>query len=82
MADNVVALHGEFQAQESEIDQRLVSELERLLEAAKSGEITGLVAATLNKDKVASYAYAGLVGSYGMIGALECAKGRLLRITA
>jgi hypothetical protein len=80
MADNVVALRGELPPQTAEPNERLVEELERLLEAARAGEIVGMAGAYLHKERGASYSFAGAVGSYGLIGGLECAKERLLSI--
>lgn len=80
MSDNVVALRGEFQAAPVEVNQRLIEEIERLLEAARSGEIIGIAGTYLHQDKSASYSFAGRVGAYSMIGGLECAKSRLLSI--
>lgn len=80
MSDNVVALRGEFQPVAVEANERLIEEIERLLEAARSGEIIGLAGTYLHKDKSASYSFAGRVGAYSMIGGLECAKSRLLAI--
>jgi hypothetical protein len=81
MSDNVVALRGEFHAPEPEVNGRLVEELERLLESARSGEIVGMAGTYLHKDKAASYSFAGTVGPYSLIGGLECAKARLLSIS-
>ncbi len=80
MSDNVVALRGELQPQEPAVNERLVEEIERLLDAARSGEIVGMAGSYLHKDRAASYSFAGLVGSYGLIGGLECAKARLMAI--
>jgi hypothetical protein len=80
MSDNVVALRGDLMPQEPEVNERLVEELERLLEAARSGEIVGMAGSYLHKDRGASYSFAGIVGSYSLIGGLECAKARLTRI--
>jgi hypothetical protein len=86
MSDNVVALRGEFRtvaaAVESglEVNERLVEEIERLLESARSGEIVGMAGTYLHKDRRASYSFAGRVGTYSLIGGLECAKERLLSI--
>ncbi len=80
MSDNVVALRGELQPQEPQVNERLVEEIERLLEAARSGEIVGMAGSYLHKDRAASYSFAGLVGSYGLIGGLECAKARLMAL--
>ena len=80
MSDNVVALRGEYQPPSNEPNDRLVEEIERLLDMARSGEIVGMAGTYLHKDKGASYSFAGIVGSYGLIGGLECAKTRLLSI--
>ena len=82
MSDNVVALRGVFQPprSETEINERLVEELSRLLEAARSGEIIGMAGTYLHKDRRASYSFAGNVGTFSLIGGLECAKQRLLGI--
>lgn len=80
MSENVVALHGTYRVPEPEVDERLVDELNRLLEAAKAGEIIGMAGTYLHKDRGASYSFAGVVGTYSMVGGLECAKQRVLRI--
>ena len=80
MSDNVVALRGELQAAAVQVNERLVEEIERLLEAARSGEIIGMAGTYLHKDKGASYSFAGMVGAYSLVGGLECAKTRLLAI--
>ena len=80
MSDNVVALRGEYQPLNNEPNDRLVQEIERLLDMARSGEIVGMAGTYLHKDKGASYSFAGIVGSYGLIGGLEFAKARLLSI--
>ena len=80
MSDKVVALRGEFKPQQPEVNERLIEELERLLEAARAGEIIGMAGSYLHPEKGASYSFAGVVGSYSLIGGLECAKERLLSI--
>jgi hypothetical protein len=80
MSENIVALHGTYRAAEPDVDERLVEELNRLLEAAKAGEIIGMAGTYLHKDRGASYSFAGVVGTYSMVGGLECAKERVLRI--
>jgi len=87
MSDNVVALRGTLQLPQQrsepakvEVNERLVSELERLLSAARAGDIIGMAGTYLHRDKVASYSFAGAVGCYSLIGGLECAKTRLLGI--
>ena len=80
MADNVVALRGIIETPQVKPNERLVEELERLLEAARSGEILGMAGAYLHREKGASYSFAGTVASFSLIGGLECAKTRLLGI--
>ncbi|VFU07299.1 conserved hypothetical protein [Methylocella tundrae] len=80
MSENVISLRGQFTPPSSEPNATVIEELERLLEAARSGEILGLAGAYVHKDKVVSYSYAGAVASYGMLGGLDCVKERLLRI--
>jgi hypothetical protein len=58
----------------------VIEELERLLEAARAGEIIGLAGSYVHRDKVVTYSFAGIVGSYGLIGGLDCVKERLIRI--
>ncbi|SFK00652.1 hypothetical protein [Methylocapsa palsarum] len=84
MSDNIVSLRGKFIPPAAEPNAEpnaiVIEELERLLKAAKAGEIRGLAGAYVHKDKVVSYSYAGAVASYGMLGGLDCVKERLLRI--
>ena len=84
MSDNVIALRGEFQPVVSEpaieVNERLVEEIERLLQAARSGDIVGMAGTYLHADRRASYSFAGRVGTYSLIGGLECAKQRLLSL--
>jgi hypothetical protein len=82
MADNVVNLFGaEVQTQaEGQPNATVIEELERLLQAARAGEIIGLAGSYVHRDKVVTYSFAGIVGSYGLIGGLDCVKERLVRI--
>ncbi len=80
MSENVVGLRGHFQLPSIEPNATVIEELERLLEAARAGEILGLAGAYVHRDKVVSYSYAGAVASYGMLGGLDCVKERLLNI--
>ena len=83
MSDNVVALRGVFHASPekgAEVNERLIEELARLLDDARSGEIVGMAGTYLHKDRRASYSFAGTVGTFSLIGGLECAKERLLAI--
>ncbi len=80
MSDNVISLRGQYAPPSPEPNATVIEELERLLEAARAGEILGLAGAYVHRDKVISYSYAGAVASYGMLGGLDCVKERLLRI--
>jgi hypothetical protein len=82
MADNVVNLFGPvMQTQpEGQPNATVIEELERLLQAARAGEIIGLAGSYVHRDKVVTYSFAGIVGSYGLIGGLDCVKERLVRI--
>ncbi|ACB96767.1 hypothetical protein [Beijerinckia indica] len=80
MSEKVVSLRGAHPVQSSQPNTTVIEELERLLEAAKAGEIVGLAGTYVHKDKVVTYSYAGAVGSYAMLGGLDCVKERLLRI--
>ena len=75
----VIGLRGAFYADTSKPDPKLVEELERLLEAARAGEMIGMAGVFVNKDKVVSYSYAGIVAGYGMLGGIDCMKERLVR---
>jgi hypothetical protein len=58
----------------------VIEELERLLDAARSGEIIGIAGSFVHGSKTITYSYAGKVTGFGMIGGIECLKERLLRI--
>ena len=79
MSGEVVSLHG-AQPLAPPPNQTLVDELERLLEAARSGEIVGMAGSYWHRNSTATYSYAGLVGSFAMLGSLECVKERLIRL--
>ena len=82
MADNVVSLFGPMASAqpEGQPNATVIEELERLLEAARAGEIIGVAGSYVHRDKVVTYSFAGIVGSYGLIGGLDCVKERLIRI--
>lgn len=84
MAAQIVSLSGQAVSAEAALapkpNQVLVKELERLLEAARSGEIAGMAAACQHHDRTVSYSYAGSVGGFGLIGGLECLKERLVQL--
>jgi hypothetical protein len=76
----VVSLHGTWQPPSGAPNDTVVQELERLLEAARTGEIVGLAGSYMHRDRMVTYSYAGLVGGYSVIGALACLKDRLMQI--
>lgn len=84
-ASNVVGLDGRAFAApapataERPISATLVGELERLLDAARSGDIVGIAGSYMHADRLVSYSFAGVVGGFGVIGGLECLKERLVR---
>ena len=78
---NVVGLDGRVfaQTENPQVSATLVGELERLLEAAKVGDIIGMAGSFMHADRLVSYSFAGAVGGFGVIGGLECLKERLVR---
>jgi hypothetical protein len=81
MSEKVVGLHGAWTPQPAAANATVVTELERLLEAARAGEIIGFAGSYQHRDKaVVTWSFAGFVAGYGMIGAIECLKDRLLRV--
>ncbi|GAC1333729.1 MAG: hypothetical protein NVSMB26_15300 [Beijerinckiaceae bacterium] len=80
MSENVVSLYGTYRPEVPETSSVVIEELERLLSAARSGEIVGIAGSFIHKNKTITYSYAGTVAGFGMIGGLECLKERLLRI--
>jgi len=80
MSAEVVGLYGTFEPVHSEPNPKLVEELERLLDAARAGEIVGLTGAYLHREHGVSYSYAGAIGTFGVLGALDCLRERVRRI--
>ncbi len=81
MSENVVSLRGgQIPFQDSEPNVMVIAELERLLAAARAGEIVGIAGSYVHKDKVITYSYAGAVATYAMLGGLDCVKERLVRL--
>jgi len=74
---NVVQLHNNAGPEQGRPVEGLVKELERLLEAARAGEIIGFAGAYQHKSAMVGYSYAGAVQAYGMLGGLECLRLRL-----
>ena len=82
MTDNVVNLFGATATAvpDGHPNATVVSEIERLLEAARAGEIVGLAGSYVHRDKVVSYSFAGIVSSYALIGGLQCLIARLISL--
>jgi hypothetical protein len=81
MSEKVVSLRGGYPLQGAQANATVIRELERLVEAARSGEIVGLAGSYVHKNNVITYSYAGTVRGYALLGGLECLKERLLRLT-
>lgn len=82
MSDNVVSFHGGKPVPasvEPEPVTILVQELERLLEAARAGEIVGFAGVYQHRNAMVGYSWAGAVSGYATIGGLECLKARLVQ---
>ena len=66
------------EASSAEPNTLVVEELERLLDAARAGEIVGLAGSYRHRNGTVTYSYAGEVGTFSILGALDCVKERLL----
>ena len=76
---NVVSLNGGPRGVR-EVNEAVVSVLEKWLEAARSGEVIGVAIALLDYDWCGRWSVAGVVGGYSMLGALEVARADLLEV--
>ncbi len=74
----VVSLTGEPLGSPHEPDENVAKFLREMLEAVESGEVNGLCIAIRYADGAYSHGMSGAVGDYGMIGALEASKARVL----
>ena len=55
-----------------------VDALRDLLERAEAGEVVGIAIAAINERHHASYSVGGMIGGYGLLGALEMAKAEVI----
>ena len=62
-----------------ESNEAVISHLERLLELAKNGQVTGIMSTVAYLDTTFSIEMSGGCVSRGMIGNMEIAKAHLLR---
>jgi hypothetical protein len=77
MTAEIKPLFGGFTHQ-PEVVESLVAMLEGMLQAAKDGQLIGMVAATVNCKGNGSYQMAGRVGGYTVLGGLEMVKAELI----
>jgi hypothetical protein len=84
MSAQIVSLYGGaplvFEA--ASPNETLVQELERLLEAARAGQIVGMAGVYRHRDLAVTYSYAGGVAGFALIGALDCLKDRLVQVVS
>lgn len=80
MADKIVRLGGGEIPPPGKVDATLVRFLEDQLERARSGDIIGFAGATLGSKHQSTFWFAGTVGTFGMVGALECAKRKVMAV--
>ena len=59
-------------------DEDMLSKLEDLLDMCKSGEVTGVAVASINRDGSIGTLYAGLENVFKAIGAIEYLKTRIM----
>jgi hypothetical protein len=77
MSGNVISLNG-GPTGEPQVAESCVIVLRELLARAEAGDITGVCAAVVHCDGLASYHIGGFVGGYSAIGALELLKAELI----
>ena len=78
----VVAMRGGPVVAEATPNAPVISLLEEYLERARSGDVQGVVFASLHSDDLCSYSCAGAIGgSYGLVGAVTMALDNLVAIT-
>lgn len=66
---NILNLRGEPALQAAEPDPAVIALLEELLEKARSGAIQGIGTVQIDPSRLCSYSSAGLLGSFGLLGA-------------
>lgn len=76
---NVISLSGD-PINSVVANETCVRVLEEWLERAKSGEVIGFAIVGRHHDQAGSFAIAGSIGGYSMLGALETAKADIVEI--
>lgn len=78
--NNIVALHGAAITQPGVADERVVKQLEELLDMAKSGVIGGVAVAFIYNDLAfnTNQCFAGAV-SYGQVGRLSALQEMIIK---
>ena len=76
----VVSVHGGPVPMARENSPALIQHLEEMLEQAKSGEILGMAAAIMHRDRTTAYSVVGVIEGFSMVGALEMAKTMLINV--
>ena len=79
MAEKVASLFG-GPTHVREPNATAIAVLERWLEKARSGEVVGVVIAGLHYDRLAGWESGGMIGGYGLLGALLDAQNHTLRL--
>lgn len=80
MSDKIVSIRGGPLPEPGQPSPKLVMFLADLLERAVAGEIVGFAGATMGQNGSSTFYLAGFTGGFAMVGALECAKKRLVDI--
>jgi len=83
MTDNIIAGPGSRNSPEpetSEPNTGVVAFLEDLLEEARAGDVQGVALASIDSERIGSYAIVGRVGGYSMQGAADCVVRELAEI--
>jgi len=61
-----------------EPNEDVIQYLEDLLERAKNGEVVGTAVAALHKGEFADFKFVGKVVGFGIVGALEIMKTKII----
>lgn len=73
----VVSIHG-APVHAGDPVEPCVSALEDMLERARAGEVIGVAMAVMHSDRSSSFTFGGYLDSYGVIGALEMVRAKIV----